>query len=151
MTLCRCCDPSELGCHYSSLQCPCGGFYSQTLAGGDRRQGGGEHLHLCSSCGAHASLHVALGKVAHLASQLEEGGWKEELEQEMEQIPGVHRSHHLRIQIYMDFLDDQHVEAPPEVVLSRSGEVLHTLALLDKGCSRCMFCGIYPECSTGLH
>ena len=62
----RCSQESELGLHFSSLQCSCGGFFSTKVPS--------NKSHLCSLCGNNADLSERLRKVTELSLRLAEDG-----------------------------------------------------------------------------
>ena len=53
----------------------------------------------------------------------------------MEKIPGCHSSHHLRIQLYIAFLEDKKGKETEKVV-ARASAVLQVLNKLDPGCTK---------------
>ena len=55
----------------------------------------------------------------------------------MEAIPGCHANHHLRIQLYIAFLEERHQDQRKvEKVVERAGSVLQVLNKLDPGCTK---------------
>ena len=125
----RCSDPTELGTHFSSLQCSCSGFYSSRVP----QQ---LDLHLCSSCGESRDLSVELTRVAQLSQQLDEQGYSPELESKVSALHGCHPGFHLLIQVHLAFLGSgQRCRDSPEVVARTTG-VLLTVRLLEGGCSQ---------------
>ena len=68
----RCSQESELGLHFSSLQCSCGGFFSSKLS---------DLSHLCSLCGSNTDLSDRLQKVNELSLRLAEDGATEKVSQ----------------------------------------------------------------------
>ena len=62
----------------------------------------------------------------------------EEVEEEVETIPGCHSNHHLRIQLYIAFLEDREEEKKKdtEKVVARASAVLQVLNKLDPGCTK---------------
>ena len=52
----RCSQVSELGTNFSSLECPCGGFFSSRLSQGSEN-------HRCSMCGDNVDLTIRLTRV----------------------------------------------------------------------------------------
>ena len=125
----RCSDQSELGTHFSSLQCTCSGFFSSRVPHQP-------DLHLCSSCSDTKDLSSQLARVAQLSEQLDEQGYSPQLEAEVLGVPGCHPSFHLRIQLHLAFLGSGQPCPAPREVVARATVVLHTLRLLEGGCSQ---------------
>ena len=71
-----------------------------------------------------------------LGKRLEKEGWGEEVEGEVETIPGCHPSHHLRIQLYVAFLEEKKEERDTDRVVARASAVLQVLNQLDPGCTK---------------
>ena len=63
----RCSQVSELGTNFSSLQCPCGGFFSSRLSQGSEN-------HRCSLCGDNVDLTIRLTRVTELSLKIAELG-----------------------------------------------------------------------------
>ena len=71
-----------------------------------------------------------------LGQRLEKEGWGEEVEDEVEAIPGCHPSHHLRIQLYIAYLEEKKEKEETEKVVARASAVLQVLNKLDPGCTK---------------
>ena len=73
-----------------------------------------------------------------LGRRLEKEGWGEEVEDEVEAIPGCHPSHHLRIQLYIAYLEERKEDEKKETekVVARASAVLQVLNKLDPGCTK---------------
>ena len=127
----RCSDPTELGSHFSSLQCQCGGFFTETDNTSPTKD------NICSDCGISVSLDPILERVYIIASQIKEFGYNEKLEELVDAIPGCHVTFHLRHHLDLAFLempcDD--VETARRFV-KKANNVINTIQLLDPGCSK---------------
>jgi len=119
----RCSSSDDLNSNFSHLQCSCGGFFREP------------EENLCSKCGG-SSDHKLLEKVSLLGKRLEKEGWGEEVEEEVATIPGCHPSHHLRIQLYVAFLEEKKEERDTDRVVARASAVLQVLNQLDPGCTK---------------
>ena len=127
----RCSSSDDLNSNFSHLECNCGGFFSLR----DKKTGDD----LCSKCGV--GDNKLSEKVSELRQRLDKEGWSEEVEEEVEAIPGCHANHHLRIQLYIAFLEERHqdkgkVEEDAEKVVERASSVLQVLNKLDPGCTK---------------
>jgi len=122
----RCSQESELGLHFSSLQCSCGGFFSTRL---------NSRSHLCSRCGNDADLSARLQKVNELSLRLAEDGATAEVEEAIDKLAGCHSTFHLRIQLYLASLANQHQMSKMQMV-DRAGVVVSSLAKLEGGWSQ---------------
>ena len=127
----RCSSSDDLNSNFSHLECNCGGFFSS------RGKKTGDDL--CSKCGV--GDNKLSEKVSELRQRLDKEGWSAEVEEEVEAIPGCHANHHLRIQLYIAFLEERHqdkrkVEEDAEKVVERASSVLQVLNKLDPGCTK---------------
>ena len=119
----RCSSDDDLSSNFSYLQCDCGGFFRES------------EDNLCSKCGSSTDRKL-LEKVSLLGQRLEKEGWGKEVEEEVETIPGCHPSHHLRIQLYVSFLEEKKEERDADKVVARASAVLQVLNKLDPGCTK---------------
>ena len=75
-----------------------------------------------------------------LSKRLEKVGWGRVLEEEVLAIPGCHANHHLRIQLYVAFLEarkrGKEEEEEIRKVVERASAVLQVLNKLDPGCTK---------------
>ena len=131
LLLFRCSDPTELGSHFSSLQCQCGGYYSKQTDNNSPTKD-----NICSDCGIGVNLDPILKRVSSIASQIEEFGYSEKLEQLVEEIPGCHLSFHLRHQLDLAFLKMPCTAETARSFVKKANNVINTLRLLDPGCSK---------------
>ena len=123
----RCSSSHDLDSNFSNLECNCGGFI------GDKSETEDD---LCSKCGKCADNELS-EKVSLLGRRLGKEGWGEEVEDEVEAIPGCHPSHHLRIQLYIAYLEEKKEgEKETEKVVARASAVLQVLNKLDPGCTK---------------
>ena len=126
----RCSSSHDLNSNFSNLECNCGGFFRDKSETKDD---------LCSKCGNCADNELS-EKVSLLGRRLEKEGWGEEVEDEVETIPGCHPSHHLRIQLYIAYLEEkkegENREGDSEKVVARASAVLQVLNKLDPGCTK---------------
>ena len=131
----RCSDPTELGSHFSSLQCPCGGYFDgfpEPNKNNPTKDG------ICSDCGNQANLDPILERVCNTASQIEEFGYNEKLEELVEAIPGCHPTFHLRFQLDLAFLEMPCDAGTAGSFVNKAKSVINTLQHLDPGCSKLM-------------
>ena len=131
LLLFRCLDPTELGSHFSSLQCQCGGFFRET----DNFPPINPN-HICSDCGISVNLDPIFKRVSSIASQIEEFGYNEKLEELVEAIPGCHVTFHLRHHVDLAFLEMPCNAETARSFVRKANNVINTLRLLDPGCSK---------------
>ena len=115
MLIPRCSDPTELGTNFSSLSCPCGGFFNTQASKLSKETSEqlsqpevdlarplevlsdtAPEVYICSSCSQGADLRGSLAKVDELVKRLEAEGYSKELDDKMEALPGCHPNFHLR-------------------------------------------------------
>ena len=115
MLIPRCSDPTELGTNFSSLSCPCGGFFNTKTRNLSKETSEqlsqpevdlarplevlsdtAPEVYICSSCSQGADLRGSLAKVDELVKRLDAEGYSKELDDKMEALPGCHLNFHLR-------------------------------------------------------
>jgi len=135
----RCQDPTEMKTYYSSLQCQCGGFYTQIQNSQESKEETKSRLHKCSDCGNLTDLSSTLDQVSSLSSQLDTNGWSEGVETAVQNLSGCHPSFHLSIQLHIKYLDtfqDDPNTVTALALVERAGYVLDILSALDNGCTK---------------
>lgn len=150
----RCMDPTEMGTHYSSLQCHCGGFYTHTRrrikekeereeihieVGDNMEDEEEEYDHICSSCSIVINLDSLLKQVSQLSVELSVCGYTETIARTVATLPGCHPTFHLSFQLQRSFLAFFKDSEDPVILremVTQAGKVLETLSKIDQGCTR---------------
>ena len=96
-TMSRCAHPTELGSHFSCLQCQCGEFLD--------RPGPGSWV--CRGCGKSTDLTDRLLQLQELGEEVERAGAEEvgEVLGRLEREEGVHANHWLRLRGNIRYCD----------------------------------------------
>ena len=131
----RCKDATELGSHFSSLQCPCGGFFSDKTCNW--------YEFICSHCGKCQDLSEKFKQVEEIESKLVSSSKETitELCKFVEDDLMIHSNFYLTLKLYMKYIDMEGTDDREEVlkdVILRVKSVLNTLQLVDTGCSKLM-------------
>ena len=126
-------DPTELGSHFSSLQCQCGGYFTHSTESDNISP---TNDRICSDCGIGVNLDPIFKRVSSLASQIEEFGYEAKLEEQVEAIPGCHVTFHLKHQLDLAFLEMPCDAERARSFVNKASNVINTLRLLDPGCSK---------------
>jgi len=129
----RCKDVTELGSHFSSLQCSCGGFFSSQDKTG----------FICSLCGDCQDLSEKFQQFEEIESNLPSisGETVAEVCRIIEDDPMIHAHYYLRTKIYMKYIDMNSSSDSVDIledVVARVKTLLSTLQMIDTGCSRLM-------------
>jgi len=152
----RCTDPTELGSHFSNLQCDCGGFYTRHTEEKETKKNIKEYEtmedgmevnkcpHVCSDCDKLVDLSKQLKEVTKLSHHLDTYGYSEELEDAFQSIPGCHPNFYLTLQLNRMFVDRFEEDSDPERIIDlvrRADSVFRTLRMIEGGWTK--LSGIY--------
>jgi len=147
----RCGDVTELGSHFSSLQCPCGGYYYQTIKDPQR------HATICSKCEKCMDFTDKFLEFKEIESNLFSASAQNisELCDVIEADKEIHDTFFMKTKAcmkYVDIFQNTDNQEILENVVHHVKIVLNTLQLVDSGISKLMgsYLMVLAECQQKL-